>query len=81
SAKQAQQSLNLINGPLIQVVLFTQENHLPILFIAIHHLMMDGISWRIFLEDLSLAYQERLLGNTPILPPVSALLEQWVSAL
>jgi non-ribosomal peptide synthase protein (TIGR01720 family) len=30
----------------------------PLLFIAIHHLVVDGVSWRILLEDLETAYEE-----------------------
>ena len=35
------------------------------LFIAIHHLIVDGVSWRIILEDLNLAIQQ-IISNSKI---------------
>jgi hypothetical protein len=46
---------DLENGPLFKAVL----THLPEsdrLLLVAHHLVVDGVSWRILLEDLNLAY-------------------------
>src|SRR6266403_3036560 len=53
AAEEIQQSLNLSEGPLWRVVLFDLGiEHRPRLMLVIHHLVTDGVSWRILLEDL-----------------------------
>ncbi|GAA0373331.1 non-ribosomal peptide synthetase [Bacillus horti] len=54
-----QQSFVLERGPLFKVTLFkTQEgDHLMLL---LHHSIVDGVSWRILLEDVSEAYSQEL---------------------
>jgi non-ribosomal peptide synthase protein (TIGR01720 family) len=56
---ELQSSLNIEQGPLSQLVWFTEQGQL--LWI-IHHLVVDGVSWRILLEDLNLAYAGKSLG-------------------
>ncbi|WP_354679576.1 condensation domain-containing protein, partial [Cupriavidus plantarum] len=53
---RAQQGLNLEHGPLLRVALFTLPDGSQRLLVAIHHLVVDGVSWRILLEDLQQAY-------------------------
>ncbi|MDF2857297.1 MAG: hypothetical protein K0Q87_3148, partial [Neobacillus sp.] len=52
-------------GPLVQVHLFRtlEGDHL---FLCIHHLVVDGVSWRILLDDLNSAYEQALKGNSEI---------------
>ncbi|MCG0056943.1 condensation domain-containing protein, partial [Escherichia coli] len=47
-----QQSITLQEGPLLHAALFKTLTG-DYLFLAIHHLVVDGVSWRILLEDLS----------------------------
>jgi amino acid adenylation domain-containing protein/non-ribosomal peptide synthase protein (TIGR01720 family) len=65
-AKDYQGSLNLYTGPLMQVVLFNlgRESGARLLMI-IHHLVVDGVSWRILLSDLKTIY-EQLATQRPI---------------
>lgn len=57
-ANELQSSLNLESGPLVQVGGFDLGFHRPSqLLIVIHHMVVDGLSWRILLEDLLLAYR------------------------
>ncbi|KAA0795748.1 non-ribosomal peptide synthetase, partial [Bacillus sp. JAS102] len=58
-ADRLQHSLNLEQGPLIRAALF-QAPEEDQLFIVIHHLVVDGVSWRILLEDLEVVYQQIL---------------------
>ena len=52
-------TLNLSEGPLIQVALFKfSENQADRVLLVIHHLAVDGISWRILLDDLQTAYDQ-----------------------
>ena len=65
-ATDYQRSLNLKDGPIMQVVLFNlgQERSARLLII-IHHLAVDGVSWRIVLSDLETIYQQ-LTKQQPI---------------
>jgi amino acid adenylation domain-containing protein/non-ribosomal peptide synthase protein (TIGR01720 family) len=48
-----QASLDLQNGPLLRFALFrANEEDANKLLIVIHHLAVDGVSWRLLLEDL-----------------------------
>ncbi|UKP00598.1 non-ribosomal peptide synthetase [Nostoc sp. UHCC 0870] len=82
-ASQLQASLNLANGILFKVALFKlgdRENH-RLLFI-IHHLVVDGVSWRILLEDLVTAYQQLKAKQTPVkLPPKTTSFREWTQNL
>ena len=51
------------------------------LLIIIHHLVVDGVSWRILLEDIQTAYQQ-LTENQPIeLPLKSTSIKTWSEQL
>lgn len=59
-ATRVQQSLNLESGPALRVALFEHESSCHVLIVA-HHLVVDGVSWRILLADLQQAYQQALV--------------------
>mgnify|MGYP000869562630 CR=1 FL=1 len=77
-----QGSLNISEGPLIQVVWFEMGKNVPdCLLIVVHHLVIDGVSWRILLEDLQTAYRQAV-ENRPIqLPPKTTSFRQWTERL
>ena len=53
AAAEAQASLDLAHGPLLRVVLFDLGAGGPAgCCCVVHHLVVDGVSWRILLEDL-----------------------------
>jgi hypothetical protein len=82
AAAQVQTSLNLSEGPLVRVVFFTLGNNQPNrLLIVIHHLAVDGVSWRILLEDLQTAYEQISRGETIQLPPKTTSFQQWAQRL
>jgi amino acid adenylation domain-containing protein/non-ribosomal peptide synthase protein (TIGR01720 family) len=75
-ANEIQASLNLVEGPILRVVLFQLgENKTDRLLFVIHHLVVDGISWRILLEDLVTAYEQRYL------PPKTTSFLSWAERL
>nr|WP_322716253.1 condensation domain-containing protein [Nostoc sp. ChiQUE02]MDZ8229081.1 condensation domain-containing protein [Nostoc sp. ChiQUE02] len=77
-----QASLNLSQGPLFQVALFNLgENQANRLLWIIHHLVVDGVSWRILIEDFQTAYQQISQGKTIKLPPKTTSYKQWSSCL
>jgi non-ribosomal peptide synthase protein (TIGR01720 family) len=61
-ADRIQGSMNLEKGPLVRLGLFktAKGDHL---LIAIHHLVVDGVSWRIIFEDFSIGYMQALKGE------------------
>lgn len=66
-AGRMQAGFDLETGPLVKFGLFkTREgDHL---LIIIHHLVVDGVSWRILLEDFTAAYRFLENGETVELP-------------
>ena len=51
------------------------------LFITIHHLAVDGVSWRIILEDLFTAYEAMENGSHVSFPQKTASLKDWYEKL
>ena len=77
-----QASLNISEGPLLRVALFDMgANKIGRLFIAIHHLAVDGVSWRILLEDLQTAYEQLKRGETVKLPTKTTSFKYWAERL
>jgi amino acid adenylation domain-containing protein len=81
-ATELQTTLNLESGPLVRVALF----HLGYsksdrLLLIIHHLAVDGVSWRILLEDLQTAYQQLQNGKPIQLPPKTTSFKHWAEQL
>lgn len=71
-------TLNIQDGPLMRVALFkraSQQN--SYLLIVIHHLVVDGVSWRILLEDLQTLYQQLSRGDKPSLPAKTTSFKTW----
>jgi len=78
SANRLHSSLDITQGPLARVRLFLLapgETHR--LLIIIHHLVMDGVSWRILLEDIYTVYQQLSQGKEVTLPAKTASFKEW----
>ncbi|GCF10053.1 non-ribosomal peptide synthetase/type I polyketide synthase [Dictyobacter arantiisoli] len=81
-ATEVQGSLNLLYGPLLRVVLIKFASGQPSrLLIVIHHLVIDGLSWRILLEDLHTAYIRLAHGDAVQLPPKTTSFKAWAEKL
>jgi amino acid adenylation domain-containing protein/non-ribosomal peptide synthase protein (TIGR01720 family) len=74
---RAQRSLDLQNGPLLRAVLANLADGSQRLQLVIHHLAVDGVSWRILLEDLQNAYQQLLDGLPLNLPSKTSAFKDW----
>jgi non-ribosomal peptide synthetase component F/aryl carrier-like protein len=82
AAAELQTSLNLSSGLLVRVILFDLGASKPSrLLIIIHHLAVDGVSWRILLEDLQIAYQQLSQGKAIQLPPKTTSFKHWAERL
>ncbi|MGY6236441.1 amino acid adenylation domain-containing protein [Burkholderia ambifaria] len=66
AAEEAERGIDITHGPLLAARLFCfADESLARLFVSIHHLAVDGVSWRVLLEDLHAAYHGRPLpGKT-----------------
>ncbi|RPK06399.1 Bacitracin synthetase 3 (BA3) [Bacillus subtilis] len=75
-----QQSIHLAEGPLMKLGLFQCQDG-DHLLIAIHHLVVDGVSWRILLEDITLAYEQLKNGEAITLPKKTDSYLLWAERL
>ncbi|MCA1682348.1 MAG: condensation domain-containing protein, partial [Actinobacteria bacterium] len=63
-AEEVHSSFDLGRPPLLRAVLFDLgAGQRPALFVVVHHLVVDGVSWRILLEDLDAAYRQVVRGK------------------
>ncbi|MFL0028085.1 amino acid adenylation domain-containing protein [Streptomyces sp. NBUL23] len=51
------------------------------LLLVVHHLAVDGVSWRILLDDLAQAWGDVSWGRAPHLPPATTSFRSWAHAL
>jgi non-ribosomal peptide synthase protein (TIGR01720 family) len=51
------------------------------LALIIHHLAVDGVSWRILLEDLNIAWAQHRGGQPIVLPTAGTSFARWASLL
>jgi amino acid adenylation domain-containing protein/non-ribosomal peptide synthase protein (TIGR01720 family)/FkbM family methyltransferase len=81
-AAELQASLNLQDGPLMRVAGFNLgAGRSNLLLMVVHHLVVDGISWRILTEDFETAYRQLLAGRAIKLPPKTASFGYWSERL
>ncbi len=80
-AARLQASLDLTAGPLWRAALFQLSGTAQRLFLVLHHLIVDGVSWRILLGDLELAYRGLAAAAVPALPAVPQPLAGWAARL
>ncbi|HEX2252381.1 MAG TPA: amino acid adenylation domain-containing protein, partial [Thermoanaerobaculia bacterium] len=81
AARAVQPSLDLAAGPLLRVVHFRLGHAGERLLLVAHHLVVDGVSWRVLLEDLEIAYRALAAGAEPALPPKTSSLRAWAEKL
>lgn len=75
-----QKNLDIASGPLIRLGLFfTPKGHK--LGIVIHHLVTDGISWRIILGDFDRLLRQIQKGQQPLLPEKTMDYYAWAAHL
>ena len=76
-----QRSLDLQHGPLLRALLVDGPEGQQCLLIAIHHLVVDGVSWRVLLEDLQTVYRQLSAGQSVSLPAKTSALRDWAARL
>ncbi|WP_281278342.1 non-ribosomal peptide synthetase [Nocardia tenerifensis] len=75
--------LDPANGLVLQVIWFHHADSAQagqLIFVG-HHLVVDGVSWRILLPDLISAWQQHRAGGAVALPPVGTSMRRWAHGL
>ena len=70
SAQEASQPFDLAHGPLIRACLLRMAADDAVLLITVHHIVADGWSVRIMLNELSALYLAHLAGEAADLQPL-----------
>ena len=65
-SEKIQKSLDLQKDLLLKACVFELGDNGRRLFIAVHHLVIDGVSWRILLEDMENLYKSQLAEELPL---------------
>ncbi|WP_206686054.1 non-ribosomal peptide synthetase [Kribbella qitaiheensis] len=78
----AQAMLDITEGPLVRALLCRLgAGRRPRLLLVAHHLVVDGVSWRILLADLRTAYEQVRAGAAVRLAPVGCPFDRWALRL
>ena len=77
-----QAALDIERGPLLRAAVFRLGSGRPgRLLLAVHHLAIDGVSWRVLMEDLQTAYDRLHEGRPVELPERSTTYQAWAARL
>ncbi len=76
-AHETQRSLHLTDGPLLRVVYVDRGTEPGRLLLVAHHLVVDGVSWRVLVEDVQTAYRQLAAGRPCQLPAKTTSLKDW----
>ncbi|WP_410592315.1 non-ribosomal peptide synthase/polyketide synthase [Amycolatopsis sp. lyj-23] len=80
-AAEARASLSVENGPLVAPALITSPGQPPRLLLVVHHLVVDGVSWRILFDELETAYRQAVAGRPIDLGPAPVSFLRWADRL
>ncbi|WP_461089341.1 amino acid adenylation domain-containing protein [Streptomyces incanus] len=70
------------DGVMVQAVWFDAgPDHPGRLLLIAHHLVVDGVSWRVITPDLAAAYHALAGGGKPVLEPVPTSFRTWARLL
>ncbi|WP_018410109.1 non-ribosomal peptide synthetase [Methyloversatilis thermotolerans] len=76
-----QRALDIEHGPTMRAALCRSGDGRARLFIAAHHLVIDGLSWRLLLTDLAECHAALAAGGEMPPAPVAPHYGQWTAAL
>ncbi|WP_062895329.1 non-ribosomal peptide synthetase [Mycobacterium avium] len=74
----ARSRLNLADGILVRAVWASETSQLALI---IHHLAVDGVSWRTLIEDLNIAWAQHHSGQPVALPTGGTSFARWSALL
>ena len=68
-------------GTMADFVWFAAGTGAGRLLVVLHHLVVDGVSWRILMADFAEAWRQVRSGTAPELPAVGTSARRWAAAL
>ena len=81
-AARLQTTLHLSAGPLLRVAWFELgAGRGGRLLLVLHHLVVDGVSWRVLLEDLERGYRQAQQGEAISLGAKTSSYQRWAEQL
>ncbi|MGY4101754.1 amino acid adenylation domain-containing protein [Nocardia sp. R16R-3T] len=80
-ANAAAERLDPGAGIMLQLVWFDWADRPGRLLVVAHHLVVDGVSWRILIPDLATAWAQIGAGQQPQLAPVGTSMRRWAYGL
>ena len=75
---EARSRLNPAAGVMLSALWVASERQL---LVIAHHLAVDGVSWRILLEDINIAWAQHGAGQQVALPTNGTSFQRWASLL
>ena len=78
-AEEARRPFDLINGPLIRVVLIRITNDQYLFLMPMHHIISDGWSAGVIIRDFMKGYQARMNKEIPDLPEPGILYSEYIN--
>ena len=78
-SEKVQSGFDLARGPLFRTVLYRIPTGDRLLLVA-HHFVIDGVSWRIVLEDFELGLRQHARGEPVDFGPKSNSILRWTGA-
>ena len=75
---KARSRLNPTAGAMLSALWVASTGQLAL---VVHHLAVDGVSWRILLEDLNIAWAQHRSGQQVVLPAGGTSFARWASVL
>ncbi|WP_434587393.1 amino acid adenylation domain-containing protein [Streptomyces sp. A5-4] len=74
----ATDALDPDNGAMLRAVWHREAQQLVV---VAHHVVIDGVSWRILMDDLAMAWRQFASGAPVELPPVGTSFRRWTQLL
>ncbi|NQY62230.1 MAG: amino acid adenylation domain-containing protein [Alteromonadaceae bacterium] len=76
-----QASLHLVDGPVMRAAYFDLGSNGGRLLIVCHHMVIDGVSWRVVFSDLDTAWQQLSVHGKLVLGSKTSSYQQWGEVL
>ncbi|MEU0157386.1 amino acid adenylation domain-containing protein [Streptomyces sp. NPDC006261] len=76
--QRATEGLDPDNGEMLRAVWRRAARQLVL---VAHHVVIDGVSWRILMDDLATAWRQHVTGAPIELPPVGTSFRRWTQLL
>ncbi|WP_152447813.1 non-ribosomal peptide synthase/polyketide synthase, partial [Rhodococcus triatomae] len=68
-------------GVMLQIVWLDSADGRGRLLVVAHHLVIDGVSWRILVPDFASAWMQVVSGGEPTLDPIGTSFRRWTHGL